>query len=106
MLSFLSLSLSLPAQTSNTTQMLLYELARNADAQVSARQEIASLVQPGQQPEARHVKRMTYLKACIKETLRSGVDCNLNMLLLLPSRNILSVRAPDSWSKGCKFESR
>ena len=61
--------------------MLLYELARNGDAQDSARKEIASLVEPGQQPEAQHVKRMTYLKACIKETLRSAARAVSNCLL-------------------------
>ncbi|XP_070180361.1 1,25-dihydroxyvitamin D(3) 24-hydroxylase, mitochondrial-like [Littorina saxatilis] len=56
--------------TSNTAQMLLYELAKNTEAQEAARREVTSLLEPGQQPDLGHVKRMTYLKACIKETLR------------------------------------
>ncbi|XP_071105203.1 1,25-dihydroxyvitamin D(3) 24-hydroxylase, mitochondrial-like [Haliotis cracherodii] len=56
--------------TSNTAQMLLYELSRHPHAQEAILEEITRVVPPGEQPTADHLKEMHYIKAAIKETLR------------------------------------
>ena len=56
--------------TSNTMQWALYLLSKNPDKQEKLYQEIASVLQPGSQPDAQSLAQMPYLKACIRETLR------------------------------------
>ncbi|XP_046574216.1 1,25-dihydroxyvitamin D(3) 24-hydroxylase, mitochondrial-like [Haliotis rubra] len=56
--------------TSNTTQMILQEVASNPQVQSRLLEEVNRVVPPDQQPTAEHLKDMHYLKAVIKETLR------------------------------------
>ncbi len=53
-----------------TMQFLMYEVAENPDVQRKLREEIEREIPRGSVPTPTHLKNMSYLKACIKETLR------------------------------------
>lgn len=70
----------LTLQSSNTTAFLLYFLAKNPDKQEILRQEILSTVGPKGSPISSNAfNDLPYLKACIKESLRSVIAVILKM---------------------------
>lgn len=58
--------------TSHTTSFLLYQLARNPEIQERLRREVLDVVGPKGSPlTVSNANNLHYLKACIKESLRS-----------------------------------
>ena len=57
-------------QTSISMEVLLFNLANNPEKQSKLHQEISGLHQPGEPATAESLKKMPYLKACIKESMR------------------------------------
>lgn len=56
-------------QTSNTMTFLLYNLASNPEKQEKLREEIRSVIGK-EELTLSHIQKMTYLRNCIKESLR------------------------------------
>ncbi|XP_068725389.1 cytochrome P450 10-like [Montipora capricornis] len=56
--------------TSFTTLWTLYLLARNPDVQKQLRDEVSSVLKPGERATPAALQKMPFLRGCIKETLR------------------------------------
>ncbi|KAJ8260104.1 hypothetical protein GJAV_G00177100 [Gymnothorax javanicus] len=56
--------------TANSMLWAIFNLSRNPSAQVKLLQEIQAVVPPDQSPSAEYIKRMPYLRACLKESMR------------------------------------
>ncbi|XP_048351862.1 1,25-dihydroxyvitamin D(3) 24-hydroxylase, mitochondrial [Sphaerodactylus townsendi] len=56
--------------TANSLLWALYNLSRNPRIQAKLLEEIQSVLAAGESPSAEHLKRMPYLKACLKESMR------------------------------------
>ncbi|XP_072308187.1 1,25-dihydroxyvitamin D(3) 24-hydroxylase, mitochondrial [Eucyclogobius newberryi] len=56
--------------TANSMLWAIFNLSRNPDAQRKLLEEIRAVVAPDQDPCGEHIKRMPYLKACLKESMR------------------------------------
>lgn len=56
--------------TANSMLWLIFNLSRNPAAQKKLLQEIREVVPPDQDPCGEHIKSMSYLKACLKESMR------------------------------------
>lgn len=56
--------------TANSMLWAIFNLSRNPCAQAKLLQEIQAVVPLHQSPSAEHIKRMPYLKACLKESMR------------------------------------
>uniref|UniRef100_A0A8C6P7I8 Cytochrome P450, family 24, subfamily A, polypeptide 1 n=1 Tax=Nothobranchius furzeri TaxID=105023 RepID=A0A8C6P7I8_NOTFU len=56
--------------TANSMLWFIFNLSRNPGAQKKLLQEIREVVSPCQDPSGEHIKRMPYLKACLKESMR------------------------------------
>ena len=58
-------------QTSHSMGFLLYQLARNPDKQAALREEVERVVGDKTQPvTAKALNSLSYLKACIRESMR------------------------------------
>ena len=57
-------------QTSISMEVLLFNLANNPEKQSKLYKEISGLHQPGEPANSESLKKMPYLKACIKESMR------------------------------------
>ncbi|XP_067666926.1 1,25-dihydroxyvitamin D(3) 24-hydroxylase, mitochondrial-like [Haliotis asinina] len=80
--------------TSNTAQMVLYELSRNPHVQDAILEEITRVVPPGEQPTADHLKEMHYIKAVIKETLRLYPTGSVVIRILQQDAVLLGYQVP------------
>ena len=60
-------------QTSITMEVLLFNLANNPKVQNKLHHEVTGLHQPGEPVTAESLKKMPYLKACIKESMRYSI---------------------------------
>ncbi|XP_048582527.1 sterol 26-hydroxylase, mitochondrial [Nematostella vectensis] len=56
--------------TSNTMQWVFYTMGKHQDKQEKLYQEITSVLQPGELSSTKHIAKMPYLRAWLKETLR------------------------------------
>ncbi|XP_062976573.1 1,25-dihydroxyvitamin D(3) 24-hydroxylase, mitochondrial [Elgaria multicarinata webbii] len=56
--------------TANSLLWALYNVSCNPDVQAKLLEEIQSVVPAGEDPNGEHLKRMPYLKACLKESMR------------------------------------
>ncbi|XP_036387550.1 1,25-dihydroxyvitamin D(3) 24-hydroxylase, mitochondrial [Megalops cyprinoides] len=56
--------------TANSMLWAIFNLSRNPCAQAKLLHEIREVIPVGQSPSAEHIKRMPYLKACLKESMR------------------------------------
>ncbi|XP_051986135.1 1,25-dihydroxyvitamin D(3) 24-hydroxylase, mitochondrial-like [Xyrauchen texanus] len=56
--------------TANSMLWAIFNLSRNPSAQGNLLKEIQAVVPAGQTPCAEHIKKMPYLKACLKESMR------------------------------------
>ncbi|KAJ8401361.1 hypothetical protein AAFF_G00385920 [Aldrovandia affinis] len=56
--------------TANSMLWAIFNFSRNPCAQARLLQEIQAVVAVDQSPSAEHIKRMPYLKACLKESMR------------------------------------
>ncbi|XP_077191763.1 1,25-dihydroxyvitamin D(3) 24-hydroxylase, mitochondrial [Paroedura picta] len=56
--------------TANSLLWALYNLSRSPHSQEKLLEEIQSVVRAGEGPSAEHLKKMPYLKACLKESMR------------------------------------
>lgn len=59
-------------QTANSLMWILYNLSRNPQVQQRLLREIQSVLPDNQTPRAEDVRKMPYLKACLKESMRYG----------------------------------
>ncbi|KAH0619168.1 hypothetical protein JD844_018909 [Phrynosoma platyrhinos] len=55
--------------TANSLLWALYNISCNPDVQAKLFEEIQSVVSDGEDPNAEHLKKMPYLKACLKESM-------------------------------------
>lgn len=62
----------LALQTSNMVASILYQLALHQDKQEKLREEVSAVLcgKAGAVLENEMLERMSYLKACVKETMR------------------------------------
>uniref|UniRef100_H0VG30 Cytochrome P450 family 24 subfamily A member 1 n=1 Tax=Cavia porcellus TaxID=10141 RepID=H0VG30_CAVPO len=56
--------------TANSLMWILYNLSRNPQVQQKLLEEIQSVLPENQMPQAEDLKKMPYLKACLKESMR------------------------------------
>ncbi|KAL7985583.1 hypothetical protein Chor_004153 [Crotalus horridus] len=56
--------------TANSLLWALYNISCKPDVQAKLFEEIQNVVSPGEDPNCEHLKKMPYLKACLKESMR------------------------------------
>ncbi|XP_034288923.1 1,25-dihydroxyvitamin D(3) 24-hydroxylase, mitochondrial isoform X1 [Pantherophis guttatus] len=56
--------------TANSLLWALYNISCKPDVQTKLFEEIQNVVSPGENPNCEHLKKMPYLKACLKESMR------------------------------------
>ena len=57
-------------QTANTISWTMILLSQYPEAQEKLYQEIASVLKDGEEPDAETIHKASYLRACVKETIR------------------------------------
>ncbi|KAJ8359159.1 hypothetical protein SKAU_G00156840 [Synaphobranchus kaupii] len=97
--------------TANSMLWAIFNLSRSPCAQAKLLQEIQAVVPLNQSPSAEYIKRMPYLKACLKESMRLSPSVPFTSRTLdketvlgdyvLPKRTVLMI---NSHALGCNEE--